>query len=335
MRRFIGTCAAVGAVTLGATGVASAATPGASTGASIKATTTSIVVRGRVDPEGEATTYAFYYGVTAAYGSATAVRSAGSGTHPVSVHDRITGLTPGTTYHFQLEATNASGTATGADGVFTTAGTPPSTVITGPPVSVGKTEATATGSINPNGADTKWEIQYGRASTYGLQTFEQELPAGTVPVPVSLQLSGLSPATLFHYRIVAFHGATETDGADETFFTEPDTPPSPDMTTKVTPGTDPHAPFDFTTTGTLNGGQFIPAAQRCTGTVAIRYYNGSHQLGSSIVAVDPACQFSGRVAFSKLHGTGPVKLRVSVFYRGNGYLASASKIDHPVAGHHS
>src|SRR5918992_553721 len=56
---------------------------------------------------------------TTAYGSQTpAGTSGGNADRPVSAD--ITGLAPSTTYHFRLVATNASGTATGADAQFTT-----------------------------------------------------------------------------------------------------------------------------------------------------------------------------------------------------------------------
>jgi hypothetical protein len=42
---------------------------------------------------------------------------------------RIDGLQPTTTYHYRLVATNALGTTTGADGSFTTAGTPTSATL--------------------------------------------------------------------------------------------------------------------------------------------------------------------------------------------------------------
>jgi hypothetical protein len=333
MRRFIGTVAGVAAVGLGTAGIASAATPQASTGAAVKVTTSSVVLRAHVDPEGEATAYAFNYGPTTSYGASSAPRSAGSGVRPVFVRQLITGLQPGTTYHFQAVATNASGSATGADGAFRTKGTPPSQVFTGPPTAVGKTTATVSGAVDPVGAPTSWVVQYGTTTAYGQQTFSQPLAAAPSAVPVSLGLTGLAPATLFHYRIAAFHSdGTVTYGADASFFTEPDNPPSADMSTRTSPHQDKHSPYTFTTTGTLHGGSYIPAPQRCTGTVGVRYFNGSHQLAYVVAPVSPTCTFSAHASFKKTDGHGAVRLRVSVFYRGSGYLAKASKIDHPVVG---
>ena len=124
----------------------------------------------------------------------------------LAVTQTITGLTPGTVYHYRIGAVNGSGSSAGADRTFTTKGHPPAAVVTGGTVNVGKTVATPTGVINPEGAITGWVVQYGLTAAYGLEDFSQNLPAVNAQLPVSVQLVGLAPATLFHYRIVAYHG---------------------------------------------------------------------------------------------------------------------------------
>ena len=66
------------------------------------------------------TTVLVHYGGTSAYGTTSATQDAraGGGAAPVSV--QLTGLARHTTYHAQLIATNADGTARGADLTFTT-----------------------------------------------------------------------------------------------------------------------------------------------------------------------------------------------------------------------
>jgi hypothetical protein len=83
------------------------------------------VLAGRVDPNRSHTTYRFEYGTDTSYGSATAVDNAGSGATPVPVSKVVTGLRPGTTYHFRLVATSAAGETPGSDQTFTTAANPP------------------------------------------------------------------------------------------------------------------------------------------------------------------------------------------------------------------
>jgi len=94
--------------------------PTVATGAADHVQATSAVLHASVTPNGSRTTYRFEFGRTTAYGAATPRASAGSGTTPVEVDAKITGLRSGTTYHFRVDATNAAGTAQGLDGTFTT-----------------------------------------------------------------------------------------------------------------------------------------------------------------------------------------------------------------------
>lgn len=333
MKRIIGVLAGTVAIGLSISGVAAAAaTPTVHTGRATRVTTTTAVVHGVVNPHGVTTDYTFNYGPTTSYGLATVARSAGSGSKAVGVTDRLTGLSPGTVYHYQITAVSAAGAATGADRTFRTAGNPPSAVATGPADAVYKEQATLTGTINPNGSRTTWAVQYGTTSAYGLQTFSQVLPAGSTALPVGVTIKGLAPAKLFHYRLVAYHGAVATYGADATFFTQPVHPPAAGLRTKTSPGSDARKPFTFTTSGSLHGGRYIPAAQRCSGTVGIRYYHGSRQLAYVVADVGADCRFSGHVAFNKTGGRGRTHLRVTVSYRGNGYLAAQHKTDHVKVG---
>jgi len=77
-------------------------------------------ISGTVNPKGQATTYYFRYGTTTAYGLQSSPANAGSGTGPVGVHADIYGLTPNTTYHYQLVAQNTGGTSYGADQTLAT-----------------------------------------------------------------------------------------------------------------------------------------------------------------------------------------------------------------------
>lgn len=315
------------------TGVALAASsPSAATGAASKVGNTSVVLNGTVNPNGHATEYSFSYGPTTAYGAVTSVGTVKAGTKAVAVARTVSGLVPGTTYHYRINAASAGGQVVGADRTFTTTGHPPASVITGGPVNVGKTVATPTGVINPQGATTTWVIQYGLTTAYGMQNFAGTLPALTTPVTVSAQLSGLAPATLFHYRIVAFHGDIPSVGADATFFTEPSKRPVPKMTAHTSPGHDRRSPYSFTTSGSLGGAGFIPAAQRCTGNVGVRFYNGRRQLAFVVAPVQPDCKFSVGASFRRLHSRGPAALKVTVDFRGNGYIAPANRVDHVKAG---
>jgi hypothetical protein len=85
-------------------------------------TATTVVLETEVNPRGLPTTYSFQYGTTTAYGSETPSPPAplGEGLSDVTRTAFISGLAPGTAYHFRVIATNALGTVEGPDTTFTT-----------------------------------------------------------------------------------------------------------------------------------------------------------------------------------------------------------------------
>ena len=91
---------------------------------------TAATLNGTVSPQGNATTYRFEYGISF-YTASTPAGNAGAGTGAQSVSSTLSGLRPGTTYHYRLDATSAFGTTETADRTFTTA-VPPSVRISSP-----------------------------------------------------------------------------------------------------------------------------------------------------------------------------------------------------------
>jgi hypothetical protein len=103
-----------------AVGGVSSTKPLAQTGNATAIGFTVATVHGQVNPDGAATTYFFEYGTTTQYGSKTASQSAGSGTSFGSFSRALSGLRPGTLYHYQIVAQNSHGTANGGDRTFRT-----------------------------------------------------------------------------------------------------------------------------------------------------------------------------------------------------------------------
>ncbi|HEX7310380.1 MAG TPA: hypothetical protein VF232_04310 [Gaiellaceae bacterium] len=191
--------------------------PAVVTRAATSVAPTSARLNGTVTPNGQATSWLFEYGTTSSHGSKTSAGGAGSGTGPVKVSRSLTRLKPGTTYHFRLVATNASGTIVGSDRTFTTIGSP--VVLTGAVQGVGPNWATAVGSVNPLGRATTWYVEYGTSTSYGSKTATKSAGSGLVTRNVSFSLAGLTPATTYHYRLVAKSDAGTSRGADVTFTT--------------------------------------------------------------------------------------------------------------------
>ncbi|MBV8948225.1 MAG: hypothetical protein JO046_16295 [Solirubrobacterales bacterium] len=309
------------ALAAGAVAVA-ASSPTVATGTRSNVTDTSAVLHGSVNPNGSATTYFFQWGLTNAYGVQSVAHSAAHGTKPVSVSAVAAVLIPGTVYHYRVVATNAAGTAVGADRTFKTAGNPPPGVTTGPATEVGKNSAIVTAVISPNNQATTYYFQYGTSTAYLQQTIAATVPAGTAPVTVAASLQGLEARTIFHYRIVALHSNTapQPDG-DATFMTLPRHRPVPNIHARTRPSRARHRPFVFTTSGSVKGPNWIPTVYDCRGNVTVRFLLGRRSVGATLVPLQPNCTFSGQAVFARVPGHHrPATLTVRVRFAGNGYL---------------
>jgi hypothetical protein len=92
-------------------------------------------------------------------------------------------------------------------------------VRTGAAASITPTTATLNGRVDPTNAETTYFFQYGTTSLYGSNTAPISAGSGANPVAVSVPISGLAPATTYHYRIVAQNSFGITRGEHRTFKT--------------------------------------------------------------------------------------------------------------------
>lgn len=196
---------------------------------------TSGTLNALVNPFGHDTTCSFQYVDDATfqatgYANATSVDctphefgGAGDFTNHV-VTAAITGLSPGTTYHFRAVGTNSAGTVNGDDTTFTT--TPPPSIDSESVAGITDTEATLQAQINPNGGDTTYQFQFGTDTNYTGGTVPAkavDIGAGTTDVGATVNLAGLQPDTTYHFRVVA-NG--NVDGNDMSFHTYPSNLPT-------------------------------------------------------------------------------------------------------------
>jgi hypothetical protein len=190
------------------------------TGAATARTKEGATLNGTVDPEGiELTECLFEYGETEAYGQIAACSQSpgaiGSGTKAVPVSAAISGLSEGATYHYRLVAANHSGSAHGADATFRTT-TPP---LIGAAAATGLSleGADLVAQLDPNDGATTYRFEYGPTAAYGLSTPEAILAEGEGEFPISQHVTGLTPDTTYHFRLVATNSAGTTTGTDHTF----------------------------------------------------------------------------------------------------------------------
>jgi phosphodiesterase/alkaline phosphatase D-like protein len=226
-------CICAGAALVGAPAALAASAPSSTTGGTSAVTATSATLAGTVNPQGQATSYYFEYGVDTSYGAQTATGDAGSGTNNVSVSALIGSLQPGTTYHYRLVATNASGPTLGADKTFTTVAARSPTVTTSAAKNVAATSATLTGTVNPEGQATTYRFEIGPTTAYGTQTSPTSAGNGTANVAASTSVGSLQPGTTYHYRLVATNASGPTFGADKTLTTASAVPGAPGVTTSA------------------------------------------------------------------------------------------------------
>ena len=91
------------------------------TGLATNITHNSAILNGTANPNGVATGAFFQWGIDTSYGNITPSQIVGSGISNVNVTANLTDLSPNTTYHFRIVATNSEGgTSFGADQTFKT-----------------------------------------------------------------------------------------------------------------------------------------------------------------------------------------------------------------------
>jgi uncharacterized protein (TIGR02145 family) len=142
----------------------------------------------------------------------------GSGTG--SFVSNIKGLTPNTKYYIRAYATNSQGTGYGDEKTITTENVTPPVAASVDATSISATSATLNGSVNANGTATTITFEYGTTTFYGTSIDATPVTAtGITPVSALAIATGLTPNTLYHFRVKAVSVAGTVYGDDLTFTT--------------------------------------------------------------------------------------------------------------------
>lgn len=118
----------------------------------------------------------------------------------------------------------------------------PPVAATNPASFVGQVSASLNATVNPNfHALISCHFEYTNATDFQANGYTNaidapcsSLPGGSEGVAVSATPTGLSPATTYHYRVVAANNAGAVEGSDTTFTTLPATPAT--VTTEAASG---------------------------------------------------------------------------------------------------
>jgi hypothetical protein len=194
-------------------------------------TPTSGTLNAHIDPNegGPVISCKFEYGTTPSYGTEVpcnpnpASSPPGSNfTVPTNVKAGLSGLTTEQVYHYRVVVSNVNGTRKGADATFQPHAV--TNLKTGPFTDLEPTSVTFNGSWIGEGELTHYYFEWGTSTAYGHETPSMDGGSETGPNAVSEGLSGLTPITTFHYRIVAYNGVGTSYGADMSFETPPNAP---------------------------------------------------------------------------------------------------------------
>ncbi len=192
--------------------------PAVVTTAATAVTAAAATLNGTVNPNAGTATVTIEWGLTTAYGNTVAATPGSvTGTTVNNVSAAISGLTPYTTYHYRVVATNAGGTTNGNDMTFITVAVP-SLVNTLAASNIGESTATLNGSVNANYAPTDVTFEWGLTNTYGnIANANPVQVTGSTLTPVSAEITGLTQLTTYHFRCVGTGPGGTVYGADQVF----------------------------------------------------------------------------------------------------------------------
>jgi hypothetical protein len=197
-------------------------------------------VHATIDPNngGPVTSCEIQYGTDTSYGSSVPCSPDPASSPPGSNFTQITGvsgilsvLSPEETYHYRVVAGNVNASRYGSDQIYI-----PHWVMgldTTTASEVAPTGATLNGSFTGNGAHTTFHFEWGKDSSYGSSTPEQDAGSPSGPATVATALGGLAPVSTYHYRVVATNSDGESKGDDEVFTTPPLAPVVSEWVTDV------------------------------------------------------------------------------------------------------
>lgn len=150
------------------------------------------------------------YGLSTSYGQSSLLNTAMTTNHSVTVSSPP--LSSGTSYHYRVKSKNATGIlTTSSDQTFTTLQSAPSFLVV---EAIGVSATTATIHWTTDLPSTS-QVNYGPTAAYGQTTTLVSTPTTDHVVDVS----GLTPGSVYHYRVRSQNSIGESLSTDRTFTT--------------------------------------------------------------------------------------------------------------------
>lgn len=248
------------------------------------------------------------YGLTSTYGTASPTDPSLVTSHSVS----LTGLTPNTTYHYQVASTDAQNAPSiSGDFTFTTApDTTPPTITSVQSTGISNTAATVTWTTDEP-ADS--QVEYGPTTAYGSST-----PLSTsLTLSHSVALSGLTGGTTYHFRVkskdAAANLATSPDFTFTTLATCPCSVWSPATVPTTTAANDSGAvevgvKFRSDTAGYIYGIRFYKSATNTGAHVGNLWSNTGALLATATFANE------SNAGWQQVQFSTPVQIQANTTY---------------------
>lgn len=167
-------------------------------------------LNGKINSNGNDTTWWFEYGERTTLGNVTTFGNINANQLSTSVVASVSGLKPLTKYYYRINAQNQFGTVNGSLASFTTAGPidPNAPIIkTNGAINISTSSVTMNARLNPNGADTTFWFEYSDDSLLGgiigTVTPNQFMSGGESAIGVKADVTGLRRNTKYYYRVMA------------------------------------------------------------------------------------------------------------------------------------
>jgi uncharacterized repeat protein (TIGR02543 family) len=320
--------------------ISTGATPTATTTAVSSVAGTTATLNGIVDPGNLLSAVDFCYGTSINLTGCTTIPASQSpltaSTSTSSVSAGLTGLAMGTTYYARVTATNGAGSSNGSIVTFTTTNVPSVTTGSATFLRNSGTEATLSGTVNPNGASTSVSFCYGTTPTLSgcTTTSAGTLTASRTPSPVSVNISGLTPNAVYYFTVLATNSLGTTAGSTATF-TMPSASAVGPTVTNVSPAT---GPVSGGTSVTITGSNFSATGAGATVLFDDSPATVTARAATSITVTAPAASHPGAVDVIVANPDGQAARAVNAFtytsavrytltYNGNGSTSGVVPTD--------